>query len=165
VPDGDQGQAIEAGLAHNDDLGASLAALVRVVEELRADRDEDRALIDELLAELAHQGLSKPKAPAVYATWQAWVDNWLATRISRSPHRYRWCHQYADHPEVADRLEALWQAWEARWPDPLARLDWYRDGLDHQLAVIAAEDGPLRGCSALEREHGGHLSWAAGWPH
>lgn len=137
----------------DDDLTAALADLVRVVEELRVDRDEDRALIDELLAELAQQGVRKPKGPRVYETWQAWVDEWLTARVSRHPHRYRWCHQYADHPEVADRLEALWHAWEADWPEPRKRLDWLRDGLDHQLGVITAEDGPMRGCSAIEGVH------------
>jgi hypothetical protein len=171
APDGSglsDGGSAESGTAPphpadgGHDLGRSLAALVRVVEELRADRDEDRALIDELLAELAHQGVRKAKHPPVYETWQTWVDTWLAARISRHPHRYRWCHQYADHPEVADRLEALWHAWEARWPDPLARLDWYREGLDHQLAVIMAEDGPMRSCSAVEHQHSSASSLDAG---
>lgn len=137
----------------DEDLRDAVARLVRVVENLRADRDEDRALIDELLAELAHQGLRKPKQPPVYETWQHWVDEWLTVRISRHPHRYRWCHRYAEHREVADRLEALWHAWEAKWPDPLERLTWLRDGLDHQLPVITAEDGPLRECASAEHEH------------
>jgi hypothetical protein len=81
------------------------------------------------------------------------VDDWLVARVSRHPHRYRWCHQYAEHPEVAERLEALWWAWEAQWPQPLLRLGWLRDGLDAQLAVIMSEDGPLRECSGYEREH------------
>jgi hypothetical protein len=140
-------------MPEDDDTLARLDALARVVEELRADRDEDRALIDELMAELAQQGLRKPKADPVYETWQEWVDDWLAVRISRNPHRYRWCHQYAEHPEVAGRLEALWHAWEAAWPEPLARLAWYRDGLDHQWPIITGEDGPLRECSAHEGEH------------
>jgi hypothetical protein len=135
------------------ELSAAVADLVRVVEQLRIERDEDRALIDELLAELAHQGMRKPRQPPVFENWQQWVDEWLVVRVSRHPHRYRWCHSYAEHAEVADRLEALWHAWEAQWPDPLGRLTWFRDGLDHHLAVITAEDGPLRGCSALEGEH------------
>jgi len=53
----------------------------------------------------------------------------------------------------ADRLEALWLAWEAQWPEPEARLGWFRDGLDHQLGVITADDGPLRECSAHEGQH------------
>lgn len=135
------------------DVVDALARLVRVVEELRADRDEDRALIDELLAELAQQGVRKPKAPAVYETWQDWVDEWLTVRVSRHPHRYRWCHEYAQHPEVADRLEALWHDWEQAWPDEGRRLAWFRDGLDHHLSVVTGEDGPLRKCSAAEGVH------------
>ena len=135
------------------DVMDALARLVRVVEELRADRDEDRALIDELLAELAQQGVRKPKTPTVYETWRQWVDEWLAVRVSRHPHRYRWCHQYGEHPEVADRLEALWHDWEEAWPDVGRRLAWFRDGLDHHLAVMTSEDGALRGCSAAESVH------------
>lgn len=131
----------------------SLAALARVVESLRTDRDDDRALIDELLAELAQQGVRKPKAPPVYETWQQWVDEWLTVRVSRHPHRYRWCHQYDEHPEVADRLEALWHDWEQAWPDVGRRLPWFRDALDHHLPMVTAEDGPLRQCSAAEHVH------------
>lgn len=133
-----------------------IVELVRVVEQLRLDVDEDRALIDRLRLDVAAAaaGGSKPADTVVYETWQAWVDDWLVVRISRHPHRYRWCHQYADHAEVAMRLEALWRAWEAQWPQPLQRLSWLRDGLDHQLAIIMSEDGPLRECSGWEDEHG-----------
>jgi hypothetical protein len=56
-------------------------------------------------------------------------------------------------PEVADRLEALWHAWETVWPNPGQRIAWFPDGLDHQLAVMTADDGPLRECSAMEDQH------------
>ena len=42
--------------------------------------------------------------------WVGWVDGWLTVRVSRRPQRVRWCRRYAEHPEVADRLEALWHA-------------------------------------------------------
>jgi hypothetical protein len=72
--------------------------------------------------------------------------------VSRHPRRYRWCHAYADHAEVAVRLEALWLAWEEQWPQAGQRLAWLRDGLDAQLNVIMSEDGPLREYSGFERE-------------
>ena len=142
-----------------DDVGQSsrqladeVEALARTVDELRRDLDDERGLVEEL--QLALTAGARPLFhEPVYADWQTWVDEWLTTRVSRSPHRFRWCHQYADHPEVADRLEALWHTWEAAWPDPQARLTWFRDGLDHHLAVISAEDGPLRSCSASENQH------------
>jgi len=144
-----------AELMPESDDDDPLVELVRVVEQLRLDVDEDRGLIDHLRAEAAAVLDPAGKAPSArtYETWQAWVDGWLVVRISRHPHRYRWCHQYAEHPEVAMRLEALWHAWEAAWPQPLQRLGWLRDGLDHQLAVITSEDGPLRECSGWEGEH------------
>ena len=132
--------------------GDDLAALARVVEDLRRDVDDERALVEELQLALASGARPLFREP-VYPDWQTWVDQWLTQRISRSPQRFRWCHRYADHPEVADRLEALWHAWEAAWPDPQSRLTWFRDGLDHHFAVIAAEDGPLRSCSAGEGQH------------
>jgi hypothetical protein len=132
----------------------ALVELVRVVEQLRLDVDEDRALIDQLRAEIgAARGAGDAGAKRVYDTWQEWADGWLVHRVSRHPHRYRWCHQYAEHLEVAERLEALWHAWEAQWPQPTQRLNWLRDGLDHQLAIIMSEDGPLRECSGWEDEH------------
>ena len=123
-------------------LAAEIEALVGEVEQLRKDRDADRVVLDDLLAELARRGLAAPPAETVYPTWTDWVDHWLIPRISRSPHRYRWCHHYADHPEVADRLEALWHTWETQWPEPASRLAWYRDGLDHHWPLITAGDGP-----------------------
>ena len=135
------------------DTAEAIDALVEQVDRLRADRDADRAVLDDLLAELARRGLTAPPAETVYPTWTDWVDHWLVPRISRSPHRHRWCHHYADHAEVADRLETLWHTWETHWPDPLARNAWYRDGLDHHWPLITADDGPLRSCSAAERVH------------
>ncbi len=131
----------------------ALAVVAGEVDRLRADRDEDRALVDELIAQGARCGIGAVPVATVHPTWTDWVDEWLVPRISRSPHRYRWCHRYADHPEVADRLQALWHAWEAQWPDPLARQTWFRDGLDHHWPIITAEDGPLRECSAREGIH------------
>jgi hypothetical protein len=130
-----------------------LADLVRVVEEMREQRDEDRALLEELQIALASPFRAAVPPERVYPDWVTWVEEWLTVRISRRPQRVRWCTHYAEHPEVADRLEALWHAWEAAWPEPVNRLGWFRDGLDHQFAVITADDGPLRECSAHEGQH------------
>jgi len=134
-------------------LVEAIGELARAVEQLRSERDYDRELIEEVQAAVAALTSRKRQPQRVYADWQAWVSDWLTPRISRHPHRMRWCHRYAEHPEVADRLEALWHAWEELWPEPTLRVTWYRDALDHQLAVITAEDGPLRECSAHEHEH------------
>jgi Domain of unknown function (DUF4913) len=130
----------------------ALAAVVRVVEQLRSDVDEHTVLLEGGRA-FAERPDVDAAAPRAFGTWQEWVDEWLVPHVSRDPNRYRWCRRYADHPEVAMRLEALWHAWEASWPRPEQRLAWLRDGLDHQLAVITSEDGPLRACSAWEHEH------------
>ncbi len=133
-----------------------LRALTLAVEELRAAREEDRMLIEQLQISSALANAGGPTVGAgakVYPDWISWVDEWLTVRVSRRQQRIRWCHQYAEHPEVADRLEALWHAWEAQWPEPELWLSWFRDGLDHQLPIITAEDGPLRECSAHEGVH------------
>jgi hypothetical protein len=134
------------------DADDQLAELARIVETLRIECDEDRALLEELHLAMA-AGTRRSPVTRAYPDWISWVDRWLGVRISRSPQRHRWCHHYAEHPEVADRLEALWYAWETAWPDPTARLAWFRDGLDHQLPIITADDGPLRDCSAPENQH------------
>ena len=46
---------------------------VRAVEELRAERDEDRAVIDELQIALAGPIRRTPLAK-VYPDWVSWVD-------------------------------------------------------------------------------------------
>lgn len=130
-----------------------IRALTLAVEDLRAAREQDRADLDHLQITLA-AGLPAPSGQAtVYPDWISWVEEWLAVRISRSRQRIRWCLHYAEHPEVADRLEALWYAWETQWPERELRVVWFRDALDHHLAVITAEDGPLRECSAHENVH------------
>jgi hypothetical protein len=139
-------------------LAEHLASAVREIERLRAEADETRARLDSLQLDVVEvvehvAGLGeKSKLTYVHADWQSWVTQWLGSRISRGQN-YKWCHQFDEHPEVAERLEALWHAWEVTWPKPAARIDWLRDGLDHQLAVISAADGPLRLCSAHERQH------------
>lgn len=129
-----------------------LAELAAAVDELVEKQGEDHVLLQEL--QQAVIATSRPlRGPKVYDDWMTWVADWLTVRVSRSPHRVRWCHHYAEHPEVADRLEALWHAWELAWPDPVQRLTWFRDGLDHQLAIITADHGPFRDCSAYENQH------------
>lgn len=133
-----------------------LQALTLEVEELRAAREEDRVLLEQLQVSTIVNSVggppTKPDSPT-YPGWTTWVDEWLTARISRRQQRIRWCQNYAEHPEVADRLEALWHAWEVQWPEPELRLSWFRDGFDHQFAVMTAEDGPLRECSAFENVH------------
>ncbi|MBK6872782.1 MAG: DUF4913 domain-containing protein [Kineosporiaceae bacterium] len=147
------GGSTEPATRSADPAPDRFAALAAELDLLRVQRDEDRALLDELMTELARHGLGATTTETVYATWTDWVDDWLVPRIDRSPHRYRWCHHYAEHPEVADRLETLWHTWETHWPQPQARLAWYRDGLDHHWPLITADDGPLRVCSAAENVH------------
>ena len=132
-----------------------VTALVLAIEELQAERDEDRALINQLQLTLAttDQPALLDGAGTAYPDWITWVEEWLTTRISRRPQRIRWCHHYADHPETADRLQALWHTWEHQWPNPRQRLPWFRDCLDHQLPAITADDGPLRDCSSTENQH------------
>lgn len=134
-------------------VDALLADLRADLDQLRAHHDQHRALLDELLDELARHALPATATGTVHATWTEWVDHWLVPRTDRSPHHHRWCHHYADHPDVADRLETLWHTWETHWPNPQTRLVWYRDALDHHWPIITADNGPLRSCSAHENVH------------
>jgi len=89
----------------------ALESLVRGVEQLRAERDYDHALIEELQGVVAGLSDRKRRRPCgVYPVWQAWVAKWLTPQVSRHRHRMRCCHQHAEHPEVAGRLEALWHS-------------------------------------------------------
>lgn len=141
------------------DLADEMAALAGDLEQLRASFEDTRARLDNVQLDLADvvqllesAGPRTASADTVYTDWHTWTVRWLEPRISRGQH-HRWCPKLDEHLEVEMRLEAVWQAWESIWPKPALRAGWLRDCLDPQLAALTASDGPLRRCSAPERQH------------
>lgn len=59
----------------------------------------------------------------------------------------RWDRQWWRYPEVRFRMELMWRTWEVANadPDPAAMESWTRVVMDHHLAVILSETGPMRG--------------------
>ncbi len=89
-----------------------------------------------------------PFAP-VYGGVEEWVVDYFAPMFTRpTTPAIRWCARWWDHAEAISRLEALWRSWEAHRLDPLRGMAiWYRDFLDHQLAVLTAAAGPFAQCT------------------
>ena len=108
----------------------------------------------ELLKEQAEPSLALPKhsgggAPGPYCTsLEEWVTSvFCPTFARRSTPTFRWCGEWWRHSEAISRLEALWRSWEALRLDPLYGMaTWYRDHLDHQLAILTAAAGPFADC-------------------
>jgi len=90
-----------------------------------------------------------------HTDWREWVRSWLAGRIHRPAHV--WCARWDEHPEVASRLEALFDAWRQMWPSPgAARSLWWRDHFDHHFAMLTSEAGPMAEC-----HHSAHVTLTA----
>ena len=66
----------------------------------------------------------------------------------------RWCARWWEHPEAVSRLEALWEAFESARRDPApAMSSWWRDHVDHHMAVLTGPYGPFERCHHLTGEH------------
>lgn len=56
----------------------------------------------------------------------------------------RWAAQWWKYPEAIARLEALWRSWEhLRLDGAIGSSVWWRDHLDHHMAVLMSVDGPF----------------------
>ncbi|SIS23201.1 DUF4913 domain-containing protein [Williamsia sterculiae] len=98
------------------------------------------------------QGDNEPAFDSVYAFVEEHLVYVYVRDVITDP-EFRWCPQYMDHPEVMDRFEALWRAYEQLRQDPGTGMStWWIEHADRQMAVIFHEKGPFAGCS-VERGH------------
>lgn len=90
----------------------------------------------------------------MFVTVADWVAGYLLPRYRRS-RQQRWCPVWWEHAEAVDRLDALWQSWEAlRSEGPTGLAVWWRDFADHHLHVLTdPELGPFHAC---DTDRGGH---------
>lgn len=83
----------------------------------------------------------------VYANVYAYVEGFVLPMFRRNPRRYLWAPNWYDYPEVVDRFEALWRAWEwDRLPDKAGMTGmaaFWKDTFDPMIEVITAPDGPF----------------------
>lgn len=55
-----------------------------------------------------------------------------------------WAGRWWEHPEAVIRLEALWRSWEHLRLDAATGMSvWWRDHVDHHMAVLIDPDGPF----------------------
>ena len=113
------------------------------------DEDDDwEPEPDGTLYELPADGADEPP-PLIYATLEAFVTEQLAPLYRRNLNSQdrTWCAQWWLHAEAISRLEALWRAWEHLRLDPALGMSvWFRDHLDHHMAVLLDAEGPFKGC-------------------
>jgi hypothetical protein len=82
----------------------------------------------------------------VYPTVLAFVTEQLVPmyRRSLSSQERTWCAEWWRHSEAVSRLEALWRSWEhLRLDAAMGMSVWFRDHLDHHMAVLLDADGPF----------------------
>jgi hypothetical protein len=77
-----------------------------------------------------------------------WVGQWL--RLTFRPMvdgvSAAWRARWWESPEAADRLTALWLAWEEARADTGSGLSWWwRDHFDHHMPLLLSPSGPLAG--------------------
>ena len=85
----------------------------------------------------------------IYPTLVDFVTLQLAPLYVRSfsGQERTWCPEWWRHAEAISRLEALWRSWEHLRMDPAMGMSvWFRDHLDHHMAVLLDADGPFKGC-------------------
>lgn len=100
---------------------------------------------------------SEQEPPALAYPWFVdWLEDWFFPQYARrvvSGNRegtHTWCAQWWRHREVAVRLAALWQAWEAAriTPDGSAMSGWWLMHADPQMrALTDAANGPMWRCT------------------
>ncbi|WIE74180.1 DUF4913 domain-containing protein [Curtobacterium sp. MCJR17_020] len=83
----------------------------------------------------------------VYESVYEFVDGFVRPMFRRNPKRYLWAENWFDYPEVLDRFEAMWRAWEwDRLPEQAGMTGmaaFWKDTFDPLMDVITSEDGPF----------------------
>jgi len=104
-----------------------------------------------------------------HSTFDSLFYDWVIERFSRvevagQGQRAVWCPEWWLHPEVVDRLQALWSAQiaaeaaleggeEGESGNPAAMSDWWLRHWDpHRAVIFDKENGPFRSCN-LQKGH------------
>ena len=126
------------------------------------DFDDEPQSDDEDLPEARGDDGSTAPEPH-FATLTQFAD-WLLEMYARqadSPQR-SWCPEWWRHAEVIVRMDAMWRSFEQLRQEAGTGLSvWLRDHVDHHMAIILSDDGPLARCKPdkhSDRPIGG-LAW------
>jgi len=109
--------------------------------------------------------VTEPTESELTNAFDSMFYDWVQERFARvevtgGSQRVTWCPEWWLHPEVVDRLSALWTAHigaEAELEDgnnPAAMSDWWLRHWDvHRAVIFDQENGPFRSCNLTK----GHL--------
>jgi hypothetical protein len=101
--------------------------------------------------------------PAAFLDAADWFEGWLAPVVCRplKAGTY-WCPRWREHPEALERLQALWEAWEAaRAEGGSAMSYWWTVHLDAHWGVLTGSTtGPFAACA----KRGQHSDELGGLP-
>lgn len=89
-----------------------------------------------------------------YPNTATWVSEWLCPTMEREITRsVAWCPMWWDHPEAAERLDALWEAWElGRLGGGTWKSAWWVQHADRHLSRLCHPDtGPFGHCHSTHR--------------
>ena len=130
-----------------DSLQQRLTAAIRARLQNAELPDVDVDELAELAVAAALDG-QQPPQPEFASLWD-FVSQWLLPtyrRISDHPN-FAWGPQWWRHPEVVVRLDALWRSWEHLRLEPGTGMSvWLKDHLDHHMAILLSQDGPMHRC-------------------
>jgi hypothetical protein len=86
--------------------------------------------------------------PWRYGSLVDWMEDWfLPIAYRHDGSGLRWCPEWWRHRYAAERLRALWVAWETLYPDPEAASTWWTYHFDAHWPSLTGESGPFRDCT------------------
>jgi len=134
--------------ASAESLQQRLTAAIRAQLENHA-RELPDVDVDQVADQAVAAALNGQEPRPEFASLWDFVSQWLLPtyrRISDHPN-FAWCPQWWRHPEVVVRLDALWRSWEHLRLQPGTGMSvWLKDHLDHHMAVLLSQDGPMHRC-------------------
>ncbi len=100
-----------------------------------------------------------------FTTVEEFVTEWVMPLYVRNTASDRWCRQWWAHPEAAQRLEALWEAYETARSskDGGAFAAWWRTEADHHLPLLYSDQGPAGTSCQVVRGSPGVMSVTVTW--
>ncbi len=114
---------------------------------------------------LARPGMTRPRPiPITMAAISTPAGTGPALYV-RNTASDRWCRQWWAHPEAAQRLEALWEAYETARSskDGGAFAAWWRTEADHHLPLLYSDQGPAGTSCQVVRGSPGVMSVTVTW--
>lgn len=115
----------------------------------------------------AAEGFEAPEMTDRYSSVEDWVSNYLSPVVQRkSRPGVVWCAKWWQHPEAANRLWALWRAWEAfRSQGGSGMSSWWLYHFDPTWGELTSDQGPFTECRSRRGRGQGHRDTDRPLPH